>query len=354
MTVRALGLLDDAERVTAVDPGGFHRLLAGLPAQSRAAWAAATAWPIPAFIRRPRRVLIAGLGGSAIGGDVVATYASVGSLVPVQVVRQYLLPPIDDDTLVIASSFSGNTEETLTTYAASHRAMRIAMTTGGELARRAEADGVPLFRYAWDGPPRTGLGYGVFGTLAILHRLGVFDVPAHEVEAALDALEQHAEGWRTEVPASANAAKQIAATLADQPLLVVGPGPLEVAARRWAGEIAENAKQWSFAAGLPEFNHNLIEAVAATPRAGVGVVILDAPTAHPRNRLRVTETAAILRDAGTPVEVVEVPGRTTLESLVLGCALGSWVSYYLALLRGAEPSGIPVMDTLKARLARTE
>lgn len=341
--------LDDPALVERVDRSGFHRLLSALPSSAREAWRLGSMWPLPSSLHAPRRVLFAGVGGSAIGGDVVATLAAVASDIPVQVVRQYEPPPVDEHTLVIASSFSGNTEETLAAYEASAGAMRLALTTGGELARRATRDGVPTFTYSWDGPPRTGLGFGVFATLAMLSRLGVFHLPPHEVDATIDALERHTARWAPDAPASE--AKRIGRALYDRATLVIGPGALEVTARRWAGEIAENAKQWALATGLPEFNHNLLEAAGVTTVPGLGVVLLDSPVAHARNRLRVRETARILRAAGTPVEVVDLPGRTMLETIILGCALGSWSSYYLALLRGVDPYPIPVMEGLKARMS---
>ncbi|TAJ19961.1 MAG: hypothetical protein EPO65_05210 [Dehalococcoidia bacterium] len=344
-----LARLEDPALIAQVDPAGFHLLLRALPSSAAAAWKMGSEWPLPPSLRTPRKVLFAGVGGSAIGGDVVATLAGVASDIPVQVIRQYEPPPVDENTLVIASSFSGNTEETLSAYEATSGAMRLALTTGGELARRAQRDGVPVFTYSWDGPPRTGLGFGVFATLAILSRLGVFHLPEHEVESTIEALETYTKLWSPEAPA--NEAKRIGRALYDRASLVIAPGALEVTARRWAGEIAENAKQWALAAGLPEFNHNLLEAAGSGTVAGLGVVLLDSEVAHQRNRLRIRETARLLRDAGTPVEVVELPGRTMLEAIMVGCALGSWSSYYLALLRGANPYPIPVMDGLKARLS---
>lgn len=340
--------LEDASVIARVDPQGFHRLLRALPSSAAEAWRRGSEWPLAPSLRTPRKVLFAGVGGSAIGGDVVSTLAGVASEIPVQVVRQYEPPPVDEHTLVIASSFSGNTEETLAAYEASAGAMRLALTTGGELARRAERDGVPAFTYAWDGPPRTGLGFGVFATLAILSRLGVFHLPPHEVESTIEAMETYTAQWVPEQPD--NLAKQIGRALYDRATLVIAPGALEVTARRWAGEIAENAKQWALAAGLPEFNHNLLEA-AGTTASPLGVVLLDSPVVHARNRLRIRETAGILRAMGTPVEVVELPGRTMLETIMLGCALGSWSSYYLAMLRGSDPYPIPVMDSLKGRMS---
>ncbi|MEX2373754.1 MAG: SIS domain-containing protein, partial [Dehalococcoidia bacterium] len=169
MTTDPLAKLDDAALRERVDPSSFHRLLEALPQQARDAWALGQRAELPSM-PSPRRVLLAGLGGSAIGADVVATLAADLCPIPVHVVRNYHLPPLTAETLVILCSFSGNTEETLEAFdaVAASDASGIAITTGGLLARRAADAGMPVITYAWDGPPRTGLGFGVFIPLAIL------------------------------------------------------------------------------------------------------------------------------------------------------------------------------------------
>ncbi|MEX1021904.1 MAG: SIS domain-containing protein, partial [Dehalococcoidia bacterium] len=295
MTTDPLAKLDDAALRERVDPSSFHRLLEALPQQARDAWALGQRAELPSM-PAPRRVLLAGLGGSAIGADVVATLAADLCPIPVHVVRNYHLPPLTAETLVILCSFSGNTEETLEAFdaVAASDASGIAITTGGLLARRAADAGMPVITYAWDGPPRTGLGFGVFIPLAILRRLGVLDLPDTEVEAGLAALERSAAAYGLE--RDHNRAKSLAAWLHGGVPAVIGADMLEVAARRWAGEMSENAKQVASAYGIPEFNHNQLEAAA---RAGAEVgplrfIILDAPTVHPRNRLRVQQTAEMM------------------------------------------------------------
>jgi len=346
--------LEDPQVRQAVDPSGFHRLLERLPQQSRDAWQMGLTADLGQTPKRPPRVLIAGLGGSAIGADVAATIATGLSTTPVQVIRNYHLPPLTPDTLVILCSFSGNTEETLTAFDAVEAAgaRGIVITTGGVLMQRAIAAKIPIISYEWPGPPRTGLGFSVFILLAILRRLEILDISDAEIEGGFAALDRATTTYG--IASDANRAKTIAAWLHGGVPAIIGADMLEVAARRWAGEMSENAKQVASAYGIPEFNHNQLEAAA---RAGAEVgplrfVILDAPVVHPRNRLRVTQTAEMMLAAGRNVQIANAGGDTTIEATLAACALGSWTSYYLALLRDHDPATLTVMDRLKRILAQ--
>src|SRR5690606_10881483 len=155
-----------------------------------------------------------------------------------------------------------NTEETLKAFRAvsNSEATGIAVTTGGELAEEAAAAGMPLVRYAWPGPPRTGLGYGVFVPLAILRRLDVLPITDHDIEAAFAQTGRATAAWGPHAPDTG--AQQRARWLHGGLPAIIGPDVLEVAARRWADDFAENAKQMAAAYSLPQFNHNQLEAAA--------------------------------------------------------------------------------------------
>lgn len=352
--VDALALLADPAHRQRIDPSGFHRLLERLPEQAREAWQLGMESPLP-DLRRPSRVLLVGVGGSAIGADVAATLATIASSTAVQVVRNYHLPPLTTDTLVILCSFSGNTEETLEAFetVAASEAQGVAITTGGSLATRAHAAGMPVISYEWPGPPRTGLGYGAFVPLAILRRAGVMALTDAEVEGGVAALKRGVEEFGLESKESR--AKHLAIWLDGGVPAIIGADLLEVAARRWAGEMSENAKQEAAAYAIPEFNHNQLEAVArpdAEHADPLRFVILDAPPVHPRNRLRVTQTAEMMQTAGRQVQIADAGGETPLEAILASCTLGSWTSYYLGLLRSVDPAPLTVMDRLKRSLAQ--
>ncbi len=344
--------LDDAALRTRLDVSGFHQLLEGLPQQARDAWQLGMTADLPE-LTPPRGVLLAGVGGSAIGADIAATLSSDLCPTPVRVVRNYHLPPLTPDTLVILCSFSGNTEETLAAFEAvqASEAQGVAVTTGGLLAARARAAGIPAITYDWNGPPRTALGFGTFIPLALLRRAGVLHLSDAEVERALASLAHATEAYGLQQPG--NPAKTMAAWLHEGIPAIIGADMLEVAARRWAGEISENAKQIAAAYGIPEYNHNQLEAVArADARIGMRFVLLDAPPVHPRNRLRVTQTAEMMSAGGRSVRVANAGGETPLEAILASCVMGSWTSYYLGLLREMDPAPLTIMDRLKQVLAQ--
>ena len=347
-------MLDSAATITECDPSAFHALFERLPEQARAAWALAQSWAMPPDFRPPSRVVLLGVGGSAIGADMVATLGRLQGRVPVEVVRHYNVPAVDDDTLVIACSFSDNTEETYTAFESTlgTAGMRVALTTGGRLHAIAQERSEPLISYTWDGPPRTALGYGLFTPLGLLARLGAIDVDDAEVEAAIIALADMTEQCGLDAPA--NEAKRLAIAIADRVPVIIGADFLDVAARFFASEVSENAKQWAFSAALPEFNHNTMQALAGpsgTP-AVLAPIILDAPAVHPRNRRRVLETVRMMSEAGVTPQVIDVGGHTPLEAIVRGASFASWTSYYLAMLRGVDPAPVSTLDAFKVRMAR--
>ncbi|MEX2230173.1 MAG: bifunctional phosphoglucose/phosphomannose isomerase [Dehalococcoidia bacterium] len=348
--------LDAPATYARFDPSDMRARIAGLPRQSREAWRRGRDWLLPEALQSPpSRVVILAVGGSAIGGDVVATLASTSTTIPIQLVRNYGLPPLDERTLVVACSFSGETEEAIAAFGAALAlpGPRLAITTGGALARVAASAGAPVFSYQFDGQPRSALGYGIFALLAILGRVGVLPVDEHDVESTHRGLERDAARLAPEVPALENEAKRVASWIHSCMPLIAGADFLEVAARRWAAQISENAKQWAFAGALPELNHNLIMGFGAPPfaRKHVRALLLDAKPVHPRNHLRVALTVRELETVDIANRVIQIPGDTRLEAITRGSYLGDWVSLYLAMLNQVDPSTVDPIARLKDALA---
>ena len=348
-------MLDEPAVRDRFDPNGFWRLIADLPRQARAARALGRDCPLPEHFTRPRRVVILGMGGSAIGGDVVATITEHLGSIPAEVVRDYAAPPVGEGALLVACSFSGNTEEVISAFSAQlgGPGMRLALTTGGALAAIAQEHDVPLITYDFDGPPRTALGYSVLPLLEVLRRLRAVTLDDDAIERALGGLERCAEAWGPRQPTASNAAKQIALRLRDRLPYIVGGDVLAVAARRWAGQLAENSKQWAFAGALPEADHSTIVALERQQEASrtLHAVLLDGPAMDPRNRRRAQLTARELDSAGVEHEIVAIEAEDPLVAVLEACQLGDWVSYYVALLHGVDPLPTPILDRVKAAMA---
>lgn len=349
-------LLDDPVRVRRHDPKGMYDLAAGFPAQLDRAAAIAAAADLPSALPGIRSVVVSGLGGSAAGGDVARVLMEAGGRVPLQVNRDYLLPAwAGGSTLVYATSYSGNTEETLSAYDDARRrgCAIIAVTSGGALAERAARDGVPCVRIPGGQPPRTAMGYLLVPVLDSLGRLGL--LPAPEIAGAAAAVDRAIAAWRAEVPAARNEAKQLAALLHGAVGILYGlEGWAALVANRWKGQINENAKQHVFVNTYPELDHNEILAWEGAGDQGVArwvTLHLGAGAEGPRARLRADVTSRLIAGA-TSVREVAAPAGDLLTRVLALAALGDFVSLYLAALREVDPYTIASIDTIKTELGR--
>jgi glucose/mannose-6-phosphate isomerase len=254
------------------------------------------------------------------------------------------------DTLVLCSSYSGTTEETLAAYddAAERGAPRIVATTGGPLAERARRDGVPVIPVPGGFQPRAAVGYSLVSALEVASICGAAPSLRDEVEAAASLAEELAAEWGPDGDED-NEAKALARRLRGTVPVIAGAELAASAAYRWKCQINENAGLPAFASVLPEIDHN--EVVGWPAANGLSAVFLEDPGAHPRNRLRSELTAEQAKAGAVVVERVTARGETPTERLVSLVLLGDLVSLYLAVLRGEDPASIPPIDQLKAALA---
>lgn len=342
-----------------LDSEGLGGRIAALPAQIEEAWAAARSFALPAEYAGATNVVVLGMGGSGIGGAMLrALSLDLGARTPVHLVAGYTLPAwAGAETLVIASSNSGNTEEVVAAFgeAIARRVMCVAVTAGGKVAEMARASGVPLLAVRWDAEPRAALGWSFAAPLALCSALGLAPGPDLDADCAAAVEEMRAAAAAIEcgVPESRNAAKQLARRLAGRLPVFVGAGALAPVAYRWRTQVNENADSWAIADELPELNHNA-QAGYGLPQRVVSLlhaVLLRHASAHPRVALRFDATADEMRRCGVSAEIVEAPGGTLLAQVLRAVHLGDYVSYYLALLNGVHPSRTPPLTAIKERLA---
>jgi len=349
--------LDDPRVYIKYDPEGMLARLKELPMQCRQAWQAAMNFSLPAHYTNIDKVVVLGMGGSAIGGDLVRSLVQFESKIPVIVHRDYGLPTFADArSLLIASSYSGNTEETLSAFEAALGAgnKKLVMTTGGKLQQMAEANNIPVFKIEYKAQPRAALGYSFLPTLGVLQKLGFIKDKTADVAETVQLLERMSAKLDEKSPLKTNLAKQLAQRLYGRLPVIYGAGIAAEAAHRWKTQINENSKAWGFYEVFPELNHNatvgypLPKEVASKIR----IVLLRSPNFNERIKLRYEVTGELLKQAGVAYEFVDSEGKSLLSQMMSLVMMGDFTSYYLAILYGVDPSPVKVISYLKERLEK--
>jgi glucose/mannose-6-phosphate isomerase len=338
--------------VAAADPGGMLGDVLAQPHQlGDALWRAESAGIPPSDL--PGGLVVCGMGGSAIGGDLAVAALGDRATRPIATVRGYGLESwASPESLVLCASYSGNTEETLACFDAAGAAgtQRVALTTGGKLAEMARAENVPVIGAPAGLQPRAAVLHMTVGALECAALCGAGPGVHSEIDRAAELLGRLAREWGPNA-AEDSQAKAIARALRDAVPVVHGSGPTGAVARRWRTQINENAKAPAFWSELPEADHNEICAWERGRDAApfVGVFLVD-PDQHPRVHGRIELTAAEVERAGAPVIRVEARGDSRLERVLSLVLLGDLVSVYLAVLEGVDPTPVEPIERLKAAL----
>jgi glucose/mannose-6-phosphate isomerase len=347
--------LNDTASFSKLDPQNMLAHIDGLPDQLEYAWELGQRQPLPAW-KDIDRVLVAGMGGSAIGADLLGAYAAGFCQLPMIVHRDYDLPAWANGprTLVIAASHSGNTEETLSSFAhaAQKGCQRLAITTGGELAQAAAQAGVPLWTFKHQGQPRAAVGFSFGLLLAVFVRLGLIPDPSTELADALTAMRVQQSTLQVGVPVAQNPAKRMAGQLFGRWVMVMGSGLLAPVARRWKAQVNELAKAWAQFDYLPEVDHNTIAGIAYPEDllSKMMVLFLRASFDHPRNRLRADLTRKIFMMEGLNTDFYDARGDSPLANLWSALHFGDYLAYYLAMAYGADPTPIAAIEELKKEM----
>src|SRR4051812_1682804 len=350
MSVPAL----DAAACAAVDSTGQIAETLGLAEHLRdAVWRVDTAGIEP--VDAQGGLIVAGMGGSSVGGRLAVGALGPRLRRPFALAMGYDIPPwIGPETLVLCSSYSGCTEETIATYDAAKAAgaPRIVATIGGPLAERARADGVPVIPLPGGFQPRAAVGYALVSALETATLCGVTPSLRDEVVAAASLAERLGAEWGPDSPED-SLAKSLARRLVDTVPVIAGSELMSEVAYRWKTQINENAELPAFASALPELDHNeIVGWSAARTLARFAAIFLEDPEQHPRNARRIELTAAAAEVGAVVVERVSAVGATRTERVISLTLLGDLVSLYMAVLRGIDPVSIHVLDELKADLAK--
>ncbi len=348
-----------SERIARHDSHDFYGILSRFPRQAEEGLAIGARADIASIdAGRIRAILVAGMGGSAIGGDILRAYLLDRCRIPLFVNRSYTLPAFaGEDTLVIASSYSGDTEETLSAYEEARRrgAQILVISSGGELTRRASEKGHALIAIPGGLAPRCALGYGFFPLFRALIRLGIAAPHDAELEETLRVLQARAARF-ADISGGENEAVAIASKIGESiPVIYSALGPLDAVNLRWRCQLEENAKMLSWGNVFPELNHNEIVGWERFPDllGRLALVLLRDREDPPRLVRRIDVTRSILQPlAGGIVEASDDANSLLARIFGLIC-LGDWVSFYAAIQHGIDPFPIGKIDALKSALRST-
>lgn len=349
--------LNNTEFFKELDQENMIGHINNLPDQLTNAWEIGQKSDLPAWTEI-NKIVVSGMGGSAIGADLLASYIEPNGTVPIILHRDYDLPAwaSGEDTLVICSSYSGNTEETLSAFAqAKVRGCKIlAVATGGKLAEQAKAlDNAAVWSFDYKSQPRAAVGYSFTLLLAAYSRLGFLADPGAELKSTVLTMKEEQEVLRPEVPDTENSAKRLAGQLYGRWITIFGAGLLAPVARRWKGQINEVAKAQAALETLPEADHNTLQGVMQ-PEDGFGKsmsIFLRSTHNHERNQLRDEFTRMGMMLEGINTDFFLGKGSSRLADMWTTLHYGDYTSYYLAMAYGIDPTPVPMLIDLKGKMA---
>jgi glucose/mannose-6-phosphate isomerase len=342
----------DNDSIESVDREGMLGDVLAQPLQlGDALWRAQSAGIRPRDL--PGGLVVCGMGGSAIGGDLALAALGDRATRPITVVRGYALESwIPPESLVLCASYSGETEETLACFEAAGAAgtQRVVLTTGATLARLAREEGVPVIGIPAGMQPRAAVVYMTIGALECAALCGAAPALHAEIDTATALLEQLIEEWGPGAPED-SLAKRLARELHETIPVIHGAASTTAVGRRWSTQINENAKAPAFWSELPEANHNQIcgweRGRDLAPFSGV---FLGDPDQHPRVKRRIELMTAEVERTGAPAIQVDARGESRLERVLSLVLLGDMVSVYLAVLGDVDPTPVEALSRFKQQL----
>jgi len=342
----------EADAVAKVDKGGMRDIIASFPEQLTEGMRRGLG--VAPDSGRTTRVFLAGMGGSGIAGEVFAAWVADRSRIPIHPIHDYRLPSYaKPGDLLIAVSYSGNTEETLAATAEGIKlgCRLIAVTSGGALAKLAADAGGKVIEVPPGLPPRGAFGH-LFGILPSVGAEWVYGDLRGELERAMVHLRDLRDHLRPEVPLKRNRAKALAERLEGTTPIIYGAPPFDSIAKRWQTQLNENAKMLAFSSSLPEADHNEIVGWTSDPSARrfTAVILRDADETPEMHR-RLDATATMFGRRASVEQVHDTDDQ--LVGRMLGALfLGDWVSLYMAALRRVDPMPMEPITELKERLRR--
>jgi glucose/mannose-6-phosphate isomerase len=330
--------------------------LDGFPAHCREGWELGGAWAAAAGPETPAALVVAGMGGSAMAGDLVRGLLARDLPFPLIVVRDYVLPGwVGRDAAVVCCSYSGETEETLSVFneAVSRGARVLIASSGGTLGETAAREKLPRLEIPSGLPPRAALGYSLYGLLGLIRGWCALDWLEDDAAGSVEALEAARTRLSPDVAEENNEAKGLARSIVCcLPVICAPEGHLGSVGFRWRTQLNENSKMSAYSCVFPELDHNEIVAWARPFNVDrAAAVFLRDGEETDRMRLRVEVTGELLERSGLAVREARADSGNRLANMAVLTYLGDFVSVYAAFLRGFDPTPVDVIGELKKRLS---
>jgi len=355
-----MSILDSRDQIKQLDKSNLLASVEALPDEIQDAWEQTQTLSFPDTYPQVKNIVVSGMGGSNLGSLVIKRLFKDELTLPLEIYPHYHLPGyVNSNSLVLLSSYSGTTEETL---AAAEQAEKVGakiavITSGGELAKLAKAKHWPMYlinaRFNPCNQPRMAIGYAVFGQLAMFAKMGLLNLSSENVLNLVDYLREVVKSLSPEVVEN-NPAKNLAYATFDKHIIFVAAEHLIGAAHVTNNQINENAKALTSEWHLPEFDHHYLEALShpSSTKENTIFILFNSALYHPRVQKRVMITKSIIEQHGYEAQVILASATDKLTQVFETIQLGEFISAYLSYLYGIDPSPIPNVDFFKAEMAK--
>ena len=349
----------DAHTINTLDSQHMLSSIEVLEKQCLEAWNATTTAELPPTYTDAHRMVWLGMGGSALGIDVVKNLYSNEIPVPIEIVNGYAAPAtVNEHTLVVLSSYSGTTEEVIEAAkdVLKKTKMVYIVTTGGDLEQLAKDHNLPAYifepTFNPSNQPRMAIGYSVMATIGLFHTLRWITVTQQDVEQMTSHLTSLHKQYGADVPDNTNLAKQLATQMHEHISVIVSSEFLDGSAHVMANQTNENSKQCTIRFQIPEMDHFLLEGLQYPETKNLFFIFFTSGLYHKRNQLRHTITHDMVTQKGLPATQIALQGNTALEQAFELILLGGYTSLYAAILNDIDPSPIPTVDYFKDELKK--
>lgn len=347
--------LDSLEAIQHLDRENLYAKINNLPNQLSDAWQTGMKYDLP--IRRDfRLVVFTGMGGSGTSADLLAAYLAPICRVPVFVHRGYSLPAWaqGEDVLVVATSYSGGPEETLSAFESgiANGCTQVVISQGGRLVEMASQNGVPVWNVREPGRPRALVGWGFGLGLCLLYRLGLIENPEEDLRTTINEMRTAQTHFALEKTLAENPAKRMAGQMCGRFICIFAAEFLEPVARRWKTQVNESAKAWAQYETIPEGNHNTLEGVKQ-PEALLGqtmMIFLQSNLYLNQNQKRINISRRMLMLEGLGTDMITQRGSSRLAQMWTALLFGDYIAFYLGICNGVDPSPVEMIAELKQQL----